>query len=275
MQYFISWFSSHSSSSSSLLMTSVSSVLSLGSSDLDWEVKAHTLALAELLLDEALSGHRGYRKSANASIHPYAAVSGQVYALHTHAGTHLEGAESDLAAVLKYLVEQGVISALLAGLVDCDRPVALKACQLLVALRETVCPASSQAPDAPAVMATVSRVSCELPGWGWGLEIRKMLRVKACEADVAAAANGADAVDPPESGEMGDNNVRGGQRGVCVGVCEALRSLGLDAQLEILTQSSDHVHNSPLSLLQDILTASAAHTHSDTQLGEEVIVDCY
>ncbi|XP_071361622.1 BRCA1-associated ATM activator 1 [Trachinotus anak] len=287
VQYFITWFSSRSShtsvlssassSSSSLLMNSVSSVLSLGSTDLDWEVKVHTLELAELLLDEAFSGHRGYRKGSDAHHalpHPYAVVSDQTYTLHTHTGTHSEGVESDLAAVLNNLVEQGVVSALLSGLVDCDRPVGLKACQLLITLRETVCPMSL---EATAAMVTVAKVSCELPGLGWGREIRKILRMRKHdqteEADIAA--HGAHVVDAEDCGEMGKDGESEGGGSVCVGVCEVLRSLDLDAKLDILTQSSDHVHNSPLSLLQDILTASAAHTHPDTQPGQEVIVDCY
>ncbi|XP_029288235.1 integrator complex assembly factor BRAT1 isoform X3 [Cottoperca gobio] len=263
VQYFISWYSSNSShlplsssgSSASLLMQCVRSVLSQGSADLDWEVKVHTLELAELLLDETFSAHQGYRKGSDAHrapSHPYGVVSEQAHTLHTHAGTHTEGTESDLATV----VEQGVMSALLSGLVDCDRPVALKACRLLITLRETVCTLSLGTLDATASMATVS---CKLPGLGWGKEIIKILRLKrsdrAREADIAAQRNLSDADEGGES----------------VSVCEALRLLGLDERLDVLTQSSDHIHNSPLSLLQDILTASAAHT----QPGEEVIVDCY
>nr|XP_040042033.1 BRCA1-associated ATM activator 1 isoform X2 [Gasterosteus aculeatus aculeatus] len=233
VQYFASWFSSSASPSSApLLMRCARSVLSQGSADLDWEVKVHTLELAQLLLDEAFSGHRGYRKVSDAP-HPRAAVSELTRAPRASP----EGAESDLAAA----VELGVVAALLSGLVDCDRPVGLRACRLLMALRDAVCP-----PGPPDATAAVATVSCELPGGGgWGEEIRKTLGV--------------------ESGE-------GGAR---VSVCEALRSLGLDERLDVLTRSSDHVHNSPLSLLQDILTASAAHTRADTQPGEEVIVDCY
>ncbi|XP_031165470.1 BRCA1-associated ATM activator 1 isoform X2 [Sander lucioperca] len=267
VQYFISWFFSRSShsppssstSSTSLLMQCVRTVLSQGSADLDWEVKVHTLELAELLLDQAFSAHRGYRKGSDAHCalqHPYGVVSDQAYTLHTHTGTHAEGVQSDLARV----VEQGVISALLSGLVDCDRPVALKACRLLITLRETICPLSLGALDATAAMATVS---CELLGKGWGQEITKILGMeksdRALETDISAqrSFSGAD----------------GG--GDSVTVSEVLRSLSLDERLEVLTQSSDHIHNSPLSLLQDILTASAAHTHPDTKPGQEVIVDCY
>ncbi|XP_049427142.1 BRCA1-associated ATM activator 1 isoform X3 [Epinephelus fuscoguttatus] len=268
VQYFIAWFSVHvshsppsSSSSASLLMQCVRSVLSQGSADLDWEVKVHTLELAELLLDKAFSGHRGYRNGSDvnrAPPHPYGVISEQTYTLHSHTGTHTEGVESDLAGV----VEQGVVSALLSGLVDCDRPVALKACRLLITLRDTVCPPSLGALDATAAMATVS---CELPGWGWGQEIRRILGMK--ESDRATETDTAAQRSFSEADEGGD--------GVTVSVCETLRSLGLDERLDVLTQSSDHIHNSPLSLLQDILTASAAHTHPDTQQGQEVIVDCY
>ncbi|XP_069545818.1 BRCA1-associated ATM activator 1 [Brachyistius frenatus] len=285
VRFIIAWFSSrcsHSppspptSSDCSLLLQSVRSILSHGSADLDWEVKVHTLELAELLLDEAFSGHCGDRKfsdSRPAHPHPYAVISNQTYTPHTHTDTHAQDVESDLVGVLNNLVEQGVISALLSGLVDCDRPVGLKACQLLIALRETICPLSLGALDATAAMATVARVSCELPGRGWAQEIRKMLGVqnRPEEADSTAqrSFNGADVVDCEDCGEAGEGHA------VCVSVCDVLRSLGLDERLDILTQSSDHVHNSPLSLLQDILTASAAHTHPDRQAGQEVIVDCY
>uniref|UniRef100_A0A7N6B5P6 BRCA1-associated ATM activator 1 n=1 Tax=Anabas testudineus TaxID=64144 RepID=A0A7N6B5P6_ANATE len=251
IQYFIAWFSSSSShsppsssstSSSSLLMNSVRSVLSLGSADLDWEVKVHTLELARLLLDEALSGQRGYRKN--------------------------------LAAVLNTLVELGVISALLSGLVDCDRPVALKACQLLITLRDTACPLSLGALDATAAIATLARVSCELPSWGWGQEIKKILEMKRSDwpnGVSVAAQRSFSSVDDDDTEEVGTK----GAHSVCVSVCKVLRSLGLDERLHVLTQSSDHIHNSPLSLLQDLLTASAACAHTDTQPGQEVIVDCY
>ncbi|XP_060948153.1 BRCA1-associated ATM activator 1 [Limanda limanda] len=271
VQYFIAWFSSRSShtspsssssSSSSLRTDSVSSVLSLGSADLDWEVKVHTLELAELLMDEACSGHRGYRKGSEtppAVRHSYAVISD---------GTLGEGAESDAAGALSKLVEQGVVSALLSGLVDCDRPVGLKACQLLITLRETVCPrpplGASPAP------ATVAKVSCELPGCGWGREIRKIPGMKRFDR-----IEEADAAHRTRSGEVGMEDSVSGSDSVCVGVCAVLRSLGLDEKLDILSQSSDHVHNSALSLLQDILTASAAHTQQDAEPGQEVIVDCY
>ncbi|XP_065812203.1 BRCA1-associated ATM activator 1 isoform X3 [Labrus bergylta] len=262
VQYFIAWFST--SSSASHLTQSVHSVVSQGSADLDWEVKFHTLELAELLMDEIFSGRQGYRKSLDThhdAQHPYGVVSEQAYTLHTHK----EEVASDLSRVLKNLVEQGVVSVLLSSVIDCDRPVALKACQLLITLRQTVCPLLLGNQDAST--ETIDRVSCELPGWGWGLEIRKILGIK--------KSNDAQEMDMMAKVETGEECAVEGGDSVTVGLCEVLGSLGLDNMLDVLTQSSDHIHNSPLSLLQDILTARAANTSSDTHPGQEVIVDCY
>uniref|UniRef100_A0A3Q3VQR7 BRCA1-associated ATM activator 1 n=1 Tax=Mola mola TaxID=94237 RepID=A0A3Q3VQR7_MOLML len=207
VRYFIAWFSSRPShpSSTSLLMQCVRAVLSQGSADLDWEVKVHTLELAEQLLDQAFKSH--WSCPQHTLRHPYGVVSKQLYTLHAHTGSRSEGLEPDLVAALNNVVEQGVISVLLSGLVDCDRPVGLKACGLLITLREAVCPLSRGCTGAE-------------------------------EADIATQG-------------------------------------ALDEKLDILTQSSDHIHNSPLSLLQDILTASSADTRPDTKPGQEVIVDCY
>lgn len=237
VRYFISWFSSSASHSSptSLLSQCVRTVLLQGSADLDWEVKVYTLELAGLLLDGAFSGHRSYRQNPEtkpAVNHPYGA------GLNAHT-------EADLVAALNNVVELGVISVLLGGLVDCDRPVALKACQLLMTLRETLCPLSGGLLDA---------VPCELPDHSWGKEIRRIL-----------SAENHDMARKPGSGDADG----------AVSVCEVLASLGLDEKLDVLSRSSDHVHNSALSLLQDIVTAGAGHTHPETQLGQEVIVDCY
>ncbi|KAF7662673.1 hypothetical protein LDENG_00230250 [Lucifuga dentata] len=308
VQYFIAWFSAcssnrfpSSSTLSSLLIKSVHTVLSRGSTDLDWEVKVHTLELAELLLDEAFLGHQGYRKGSDAHpdpptiastylSHPYAYTFHTCTGTQTHGQTHttadggrkMGDEESDLASVLHGLVEQGVISALLSGLVDCDRPVGLKACRLLITLREAVCPLSLGAMDKAAAMATASKVSCELQGKGWGRDIRRIIGMKISdqtkEATIMTRLQGSDRsgkADSEECDEVGKNSVSEGDDSVCVSVCELLRSLDLEERLTVLTQSSDHVHNSPLSLLQDILAASAAHTHPDTQPGQEVIADCY
>ncbi|XP_068177744.1 BRCA1-associated ATM activator 1 isoform X2 [Antennarius striatus] len=237
VRYFTSWFSSCPSPPPPLLMECVRTVLSLGSADLDWEVKVHTLELAELLLDDALQGHAEPSEPLRTSSHPYGVVSDRVHTPHTHSDAPAGGVEWDAAGVLSDLVEGGVVSALLSGLVDCDRPVGLKACRLLMRLRDAIRPLSLGRPDA-------SGVTCKLPAGGWGREIRRILGTKrSCEGSGAAA-----------------------------GLQEVLACLDLDERLDVLTRSSDHVHNSPLSLLQDILST---HSDPDTQGGQEVISDCY
>ncbi|XP_077428214.1 integrator complex assembly factor BRAT1 isoform X2 [Vanacampus margaritifer] len=219
VRYFMAWFSSRAappSSPPSLLLESVRVVLSRGSSDLDWEVKVNTLELAELLLDAAFSDHS---RRAGAEKHPYATPQA--------GGVTLDSA-------LSSFVDQGVFSVLLSGLVDCDRPVALKACELLIKIRDAL--------DLPGDLTT--DVHCEIPERGWGEEIGKMLKSE------------------------GD----GGRR---VNVCEVLTSLGLDERRVLLSRSSDHVHNSFRSLLQDILSVGVPLGDAGKDGGQEVIVDCY
>uniref|UniRef100_A0A3B3TST0 BRCA1 associated ATM activator 1 n=1 Tax=Poecilia latipinna TaxID=48699 RepID=A0A3B3TST0_9TELE len=243
VKYFIAWFSACSSPSSCwLLMQSVPTVLSQGVADLDWEVKLHTLELAELVLDRAFSDP--------SPSHPYAVMSDQDHRLP------IAGQQSDLLSSLKNLVDWGVVSALLCGVVDCDRPVALKACQLLLKLRGIVCPVMDNTAD--------TRVFCQLAGASVMQQVRKIQEMGKDTCVVSEACSEADkegicaSVDPE-----------------CVSVCEVLRVLDLDEKLSILTQSSDHIYNSPLSLLQDILTAAAASSPPGQDPRQELVMDCY
>ncbi|XP_015232846.1 PREDICTED: BRCA1-associated ATM activator 1 isoform X2 [Cyprinodon variegatus] len=245
VKFFTAWFSScPSPTSCSLLMQSVPSVLSQGVADLDWEVKLHTLELAELLLDKTFPERL--------PLHPYAVISNQPHTCH--AGEN----ESDLLCSLNSLVDQGVVPALLCGLVDCDRPVALKACQLLIKLRDTV--------SSLLVNAADPRVSCMLPGQSWVQEMR---------GNKDAHTQGAPHVGSESRDEAAEETPCTDGDAVCVSVCEVLRTLDLDKKLSVLMQSSDHIYNSPLSLLQDILTASTAASNPNSDPGQEVIVDCY
>ncbi|XP_051941114.1 BRCA1-associated ATM activator 1 isoform X2 [Hippocampus zosterae] len=227
VRYFMTWLSSCSSPPSSphsLLLESVRVVLSRGSLDLDWEVKVNTLELAELLLDAAFLDHG---RCTGAENHPYAPFS-------TRANGQAWARGAALDSALSSLVDQGVFSVLLSGLVDCDRPVALKACELLIRIRETI----------NGMADVMSGVSCELPEWGWGKEIRKVLKNE-------------------------------GDESRSVSVCQVLTSLALDERRVLLSQSSDHVHNSFQSLLQDILSAGVTLGDAGKDDGQEVIVDCY
>ncbi|KAL1005204.1 hypothetical protein UPYG_G00055980 [Umbra pygmaea] len=266
VQFFVTWQKTHPSSSSTTLCT----VLSLGSADLDWEVKCHTLELADLLLQEILPGQQGsesgsapptlglsYGVSAGTTLTtqgnhtpPYAVTSSLASPLlpPTPADRTTIPSLHPAASGLSRLVDLGVVTALLNSLFDCDRPVALKACKLLLRLRHAVCPKppgdAATAAENPTL--SVDAVMFDLRGHVWGLEVvRKLDERKGWEAVCPRPCEGS------------------------VSVCEVLWTLDLSERLSILSRSSDHVQNSPLSLLQDILTS----THlNDT---EEVIVDCY
>ncbi|CAB1344108.1 unnamed protein product [Coregonus sp. 'balchen'] len=281
VQFFISWLKTHPSSSSSSSSSSLRSVLSLGSTDLDWEVKVHTLELVDDLMEETLPGHQEtelwsapphYGGSGGTNLlthtnhtHPYAVAPNQPSALltHTPTDTHTPHTHASVVCGLSRLVELGVVTALLNGLFDCDRPVALKACSLLLRLRDMVCPRSlgKGAMTTDDATATVAKVTFDLRGQVWGREVMRKLQEK----------RGSDWVR--ESREVGcdrlnRNRVSDGTDGagseacdrvtgksVCEGsvtVCEVLWWLGLEERRSVLSQSSDHVQNSPLSLLQDI-----------------------
>ncbi|XP_043969733.1 BRCA1-associated ATM activator 1 isoform X2 [Gambusia affinis] len=243
VKFFIAWLSACSSPSSCwLLMQSVPTVLSQGVADLDWEVKLHTLELAELLLDQAFPDP--------SPSHPYAVISDQAHR------PPIAGQQSDLLSSLKDLVNWGVVSALLCGVVDCDRPVALKACQLLLKLQGVVCPVMGNAAD--------TRVFCQLAGASVMQQVRK---IQAMGKDTYVVSEA--------SSEADKEGIYASADPECVDVCEVLRLLDLDEKLSILTQSSDHIYNSPLSLLQDILTAAAASSQPGWDPRQELIMDCY
>ncbi|KAI7811103.1 BRCA1-associated ATM activator 1 isoform X2 [Triplophysa rosa] len=90
---------------------SLSAVLSLGGNDLDWEVKIHTLELADVLMERTLT------------YCPYA--------------TQISSSpdETRLTQALRKLKDLGLLDLLLNSLFDCDRPVCEKACSLLLKLR--------------------------------------------------------------------------------------------------------------------------------------------
>ncbi|XP_031667000.1 BRCA1-associated ATM activator 1-like [Oncorhynchus kisutch] len=329
VQFFISWLKTHPSSSSS--SSSLCSVLSLGSTDLDWEVKVHTLELVELLMEETLPGHQEselgsapppYGGSGGTNLlthtdltHPYAVTPSQPSPLLTHTDlthpyavtpsqpsplththptdTHTHPTHTPLTHTppththpttsvvcgLSRLVELGVVTALLNGLFDCDRPVALKACSLLLRLRDAVCPSRSLGKGAMTTDdTTVAKVTFDLRGQVWEREVTRKLQEKRGSDWVKESREVG--CDRPNKNRDSDRTDGAGSeacerstgKSVCEGsarVCEALWSLGLEERQSVLSQSSDHVQNSPLSLLDDILNAT------DTSHTDEVIVDCY
>lgn len=93
---------------------SLSSVLSLGGNDFDWEVKMHTLELAEVLMEKTLT------------CCPYAVQN------------FGSSEKTLLTQALSKLKEFGLFDLLFNCLFDCDRPVCEKACALLLKLRTLI-----------------------------------------------------------------------------------------------------------------------------------------
>ncbi|XP_036397967.1 BRCA1-associated ATM activator 1 [Megalops cyprinoides] len=190
----------------------LSTVLELGSEDLDWEVKVHTLELAQILIDQTLA-------QSGQSTCPYAVVP----------AARLSG--TNLTESLRKLQDLKIFGVLFKGLFDCDRPVAQKACSLLLSLKRLTARNSGLAD---------STVVCDLQGQTWVEDALK----KHLEKHVA----GTDWQKP-------------------MGFVEVLSVLDLENMQCTLGQSSDHLENSPRSLMEDILAAS--------HVSEDNIVDCY
>ncbi|XP_048465830.1 BRCA1-associated ATM activator 1 isoform X2 [Rhincodon typus] len=89
-------------------------ILKIGSNDLDWEVKVHTLELAEAFIDHSAS---------NLSISPCAVL------MSNSTGS------TQVNVFLQTLCEVGIFTTLFHALWDCDRPVAQKACEILIKLK--------------------------------------------------------------------------------------------------------------------------------------------
>ncbi|RXN04892.1 BRCA1-associated ATM activator 1-like protein [Labeo rohita] len=208
------------------LDSSLSSVLLLGGNDFDWEVKMHTLELAEVLMEKTLT------------CCPYAIQN------------FGSSKEKHFMQALSRLKDFGLLDLLLNSLFDCDRPVCEKACALLVKLRTIT---------AETVDLDHSAFVLNVCGNRWGNEVQKryfnkqQAKASVCVTNLVTG-----------SGEGTDCDL------YCIkdiGLPKILQILDLDDMQRMLTLSSDHVVNSPRSLMEDILSAA--------QQSEENIVDCY
>ncbi|GCC33281.1 hypothetical protein chiPu_0011750 [Chiloscyllium punctatum] len=108
------WLKNSHTLSSCELENFVPVILKIGSNDLDWEVKVHTLGLAEAFIDHLAS---------NLSISPYAVL------MSNSTGS------TQVKVFLQTLCEVGIFTTLFHALWDCDRPVAQKACEILIKLK--------------------------------------------------------------------------------------------------------------------------------------------
>lgn len=172
----------------------LSQILEMTCSDLDWEVKVNALDLADFYISQILE--MGPAQSC-----PYTI-----------------GLPSSLSTVsipdaLIKCERVGLLQALLTCLCDCDRPVALKACEILLSVKPKLCNGDSY--------------SSELHGRDWLEHTIKKQHI----TSQAGAGDGHRCTEWATS---------------------VLKKIDLDNMKCSLSKSSDYLHETPLSLLQDI-----------------------
>ncbi|XP_032622030.1 integrator complex assembly factor BRAT1 isoform X1 [Chelonoidis abingdonii] len=200
----------------------VSSVLQAVNSDFDWEVKAGGLELAEVFSAQTL-GRLGLAAC------PYAAVLSSATR------------STQMSESLQIFCRVRLFEFLFGALCDCDRPVAQKACDILIALKAELCDESSLKEGTSADLSTEAR------GIAWLEEtLRKW----------SSCAKPCPRGDADEAGSQDPN-----------GVLLVLRTVDLEGLHRSLNRSSDHIEKSPQSLLQDILATVGTL--------EENEADCY
>ncbi|XP_032086704.1 BRCA1-associated ATM activator 1 isoform X1 [Thamnophis elegans] len=182
----------------------VSRALQAADGDLDWEVKIRALELAGVFIGQTLDGLGLGEGSASA-------------------GSSLAKTPAPLADALRLFCQMELFGFLFRGLQDCDRPVALKACEVLLALKSALCKhrsKSSPAGDAAGLKDVPTETPSPLP-----------LSLPAGEAAEKDCQD-------PES------------------LLLILESTDLEGLRRALDVSSDHLERNPESLLQDILAAA-------------------
>ncbi|KAK6475999.1 BRCA1-associated ATM activator 1 isoform X1 [Huso huso] len=201
VKVFADWLKQRSRLTIQNFEESAASVLKYGSNDLDWEVKIHSLEMAEVYINQTLS------KSISAC--PYAVVQST------------NSKNETLTESLQKLFNLKIFEVLLAGLYDCDRPVAQKACTILISLKQVI---------------LEDREALNLKGLTWAPDILSKCFSKHSKMAVCGGTN--------SSLQAGGDLV------------EILSILDLETMQQALERSSDYIENSPRSLLQDILAAT-------------------
>ncbi|XP_053085818.1 BRCA1-associated ATM activator 1 isoform X2 [Pangasianodon hypophthalmus] len=212
------------------LEQSLSSVLLLAGNDFDWEVKVHTLELADVLMDKSLD----------------------------HCPCHFQkiyrSSESTcLMQALTKLKDLGVFEFLFKCLFDCDRTVCQKACSLLLKLRTFM-----------KEIATVDHkvLRLEICKYSWNEEILHRYHKNREAIELNCVKNG-DKVSCRQMDSEDSLDVSPKE----MDLCQILELLDLEKMQHTLSLSSDHVINSPKSLMEDILFM--------TRESEKNIADCY
>ncbi|XP_069840030.1 BRCA1-associated ATM activator 1 [Dendropsophus ebraccatus] len=173
----------------------LSQILDMTCSDLDWEVKVNGLELADFYISQILE--MGPSQSC-----PYTI------------GLPAMKSTVSISDALMKCERVGLFQALLTCLCDCDRPVALKACEILLAVKPRLCNGDVY--------------SSELHGRDW------LERTITEHHHTSQAGNAGDRQQCTEW------------------TTDVLKKIDLDQMKCSLSQSSDYLHETPLSLLQDI-----------------------
>ncbi|XP_067317948.1 BRCA1-associated ATM activator 1-like [Anolis sagrei] len=197
----------------------VSDVMQAVSRDLDWEVKVSGLELAEAFAAQTF------------------ARFGLVKCPYTTDCLPSGSVPSHLPELMQIFSRVKLFEFLFRALQDCDRPVALKACRVLLAVKPKICKDSCTEPEKSLEQNGGTRPE-ELPG----------------DASPSALIH--------TIGESCEQFLRDPES-----LPTVLKSMDLEALERSLDLSSDHLEQSPQSLLQDILSASG-HV-------EENEADCY
>ncbi|KAH0632003.1 hypothetical protein JD844_019986 [Phrynosoma platyrhinos] len=197
----------------------VSKAIQAVSGDLDWEVKVAGLELAKVFAAQTFARFGLVERPYTADCLPSDSVP------------------SRLSELVQTFCRVKLFEFLFGALQDCDRPVCLKACQILLAVKSKIC-----------------KDSCLEPGkrseLGDGAQPEEMLGGASPSALIHT---------------IGDSAEKFLQDPECLPT--VLRSMNLEGLQRSLDLSSDHLEQSPHSLLQDILSTSGNV--------EENEADCY
>lgn len=184
----------------------VSRALQAVDGDLDWEVKINALELAGVFIGQTFDRLEFGESSTSAS-------------------SSLAKTPAHLADMPRLFCQMKMFGFLFRALQDCERPVALKACEVLLALKSALCKhRSKSSPSGDA--AGLKQVPAETP-------FPCLLSLPAWESAEK------DCQDPERLRLI-------------------LESADLEGLQRALDVSSDHLERNPQSLLQDILAAGNA-----------------
>lgn len=200
----------------------VSRAIQAVNGDLDWEVKVSGLELAQVFSAQTLS---------------QLGLAGCPYSADLSSATR----SARLNESLQIFQRVKLFEFLFGALCDCDRPVAQKACEILLALKAQLCddsPTDRLGPGGlPAEVHSLAQLETTVRTW-----------MSQAQTNPSGDGNGVSSQEPHS-------------------VLLVLGTVDLEGLRAALDKSSDHIEKSPQSLLQDILATVGTL--------EENEADCY